>query len=303
MRVNWKGIFPAVTTQFKADQSLDLAATTDHLGRLLKAGIDGLIMLGTVGENCSLEYSEKLDVLRASLKYVDGRVPLLTGVAECSTALACRFAADAEQLGVDGLMVLPAMVYKSDPQETMAHFRTVARASGLPVLCYNNPVSYGVDITPEMFAQLADVETLVAVKESSDNVRRITDLVNAVGDRYLLFNGVDDLVLESVLLGAVGWVAGLVNAFPEETRLLWSLATSDRTEEAIRLYRWFTPLLHLDTHVKLVQYIKLAMAERGFGSETVRAPRLPLQGRERGTVLAVIRQAISARPAPAKVTR
>jgi dihydrodipicolinate synthase/N-acetylneuraminate lyase len=296
MRVNWKGIFPAVTTQFKADQSVDVTATTKHLGRLLDSGVDGLILLGTVGENCSLEYAEKRDVLRASLKFVEGRVPVLTGVAECSTALACRFAADAEQLGVDGLMVLPAMVYKSDPRETMAHFRMVARATGLPILCYNNPVSYGVDITPEMFAQLADVETLVAIKESSDNVRRITDLVNTVGDRYLLFNGVDDLVLESVLLGAVGWVAGLVNAFPEETYSLWSLATGGRYEEALRLYRWFTPLLHLDTHVKLVQYIKLAMAESGFGSETVRAPRLPLEGRERETVLGVIRQAISTRP-------
>src|SRR5438270_6877214 len=224
MRVNWKGVFPAVTTQFKADQSLDLAATTEHLGRLVDAGVDGLILLGTVGENCSLEYAEKLEVLRASLKYVDGRVPLLTGVAECSTALACRFAADAEQLGVDGLMVLPAMVYKSDPRETMAHFRAVARTSDLPILCYNNPVSYGVDITPEMFAQLAGEETLVAIKESSDNVRRLTDLANTVGDRYLLFVGVDDLALESVLLGAVGWVAGLVNAFPDESRRLWDLA-------------------------------------------------------------------------------
>jgi 1-pyrroline-4-hydroxy-2-carboxylate deaminase len=296
MRVNWKGIFPAVTTQLKADQSLDLAATTAHLGRLLDAGVHGLILLGTVGENCSLEHSEKLEVLRAGRKYVEGRVPMLTGVAECSTALACRFAADVEQLGVDGLMVLPAMVYKSDGRETMAHFRMVARASRLPILCYNNPVSYGVDITPEMFAELADVETLVAIKESSDNARRITDLVNTVGSRYLLFNGVDDLALESILLGAAGWVAGLVNAFPEETHSLWSLATSGRYEEALRLYRWFTPLLHLDTHMKLVQYIKLAMAERGFGSEMVRAPRLPLEGRERETVLAIIRRAISTRP-------
>jgi dihydrodipicolinate synthase/N-acetylneuraminate lyase len=296
MHVNWKGIFPAVTTQFKADQSLDVAATTNHLGRLLDAGVDGLIMLGTVGENCSLEYAEKLEVLRATVSFVDGRVPVLSGVAECSTALAGRFAADAERLGVDGLMVLPAMVYKSDPRETIAHFRTVARASRLPVLCYNNPVSYGIDITPEMFAQLADEPTLVAIKESSENVRRITDLTNTVGDRYLLFNGVDDLALESALLGAVGWVAGLVNAFPEETRLLWDLATSGRYEEALRVYRWFTPLLHLDTHVKLVQCIKLAMAECGLGSETVRAPRLPLEGRERDAVLAVIRRGLASRP-------
>jgi 1-pyrroline-4-hydroxy-2-carboxylate deaminase len=296
MHVNWKGIFPAVTTQFKTDQSLDVPATMNHLGRLLDAGMDGLIMLGTVGENCSLEYGEKLDVLRATVKFVNGRVPVLAGVAECSTALACRFAADAERLGVDGLMVLPAMVYKSDPRETIAHFRTVARASRLPILCYNNPVSYGIDITPEMFAQLADEPTLVAIKESSDNVRRLTDLANTVGDRYVLFNGVDDLALESVLLGAVGWVAGLVNAFPEESRLLWDLATSGRHDEALRLYRWFTPLLHLDTHVKLVQCIKLAMAECGLGSEVVRAPRLPLEGRERETVLAIIRRGIATQP-------
>jgi 4-hydroxy-tetrahydrodipicolinate synthase len=296
MHVNWKGLFPAVLTQFKADQSLDLAATTNHFGQLLQAGMDGLILLGTLGENCSLDHAEKREVLRASVKFIEGRVPVLAGVAECSTALACRFAAEAEQLGVDGLMVLPAMVYKSDPCETISHFRAVVQASRLPVLCYNNPVSYGVDITPQMFADLADEETLVAIKESSDNPRRITDLVNTVGDRYLLFNGVDDLVLESVLLGAVGWVGGLVNAFPEESRLLWDLATSGRYEDARGLYRWFTPLLHLDTHPKLVQYIKLATAECGLGSEMVRAPRLPLEGQEREAVLAVIRHAIATRP-------
>ena len=172
---------------------------------------------------------------------------------------------------MDGLMVLPAMVYKSDPRETVAHFRAVARATDLPVLCYNNPVSYGVDLTPEMFAELADEPTLAAIKESSENVRRITDLKNRCGDRYVLFCGVDDLVLESVLLGAVGWVAGLVNAFPEESLLLWDLATHGRHDEAVRLYRWFAPLLHLDTRVKLVQCIKLAAAETGRGAETVRA--------------------------------
>jgi 4-hydroxy-tetrahydrodipicolinate synthase len=163
-------------------------------------------------------------------------------------------------------------------------------------MCYNNPISYGVDITPAMFAELADEPRFVAVKESSENVRRITDLKNACGERYLLFCGVDDLVLESVLLGAVGWVSGLVNAFPEENRRLWDLATAGRYDEALRLYRWYTPLLHLDTHVKLVQYIKLAMAERGYGSEVTRAPRLPLAGQEREEVLAVIRQAVRTRP-------
>src|SRR5436190_9564539 len=229
-------------------------------------------------------------------RVVKGRVQLLSGVAENSTTLACRYARDMEKMGIDGLMVLPAMVYKSDPRETIYHFRAVARATDLLILCYNNPVSYGVDITPAMFADLADEPRFVAIKESSENVRRITDLKNQCGDRYLLFNGVDDLVLESVVLGAVGWVAGLVNAFPEENRLLWDLATAGKYEEALRVYRWYTPLLHLDTHVKLVQYIKLAAAECGHGSETVRAPRLPLAGREREEILKIIRQAIATSP-------
>ncbi|HZY90332.1 MAG TPA: dihydrodipicolinate synthase family protein, partial [Gemmataceae bacterium] len=198
--------------------------------------------------------------------------------------------------GLHGLMVLPAMVYKSDPRETVAHFRAVARASDLPVMCYNNPVSYGVDVTPPMFAELADEPKFVAVKESTENVRRITDLRNLLGERYLLFCGVDDLVLESVLLGADGWVSGLVNAFPAENRLLWDLATAGRWDEARQVYRWYTPLLHLDTHPKLVQYIKLATAETGLGSEVTRAPRLPLVGREREEVLGVIRKAIATRP-------
>jgi len=296
MRCEWRGVFPAAVTHFHDDESLDLDATMKHLDAMIAAGVDGLIMLGTVGENCSLEYAEKLDVLRRTVKHVNGRVPVLTGVAECSTKLACRFAADAEKIGVDGLMVLPAMVYKADGREAMAHFRAVAKASGLPIMVYNNPVSYGVDITPEMFVELADEAKFVAIKESSENVRRITDLKNLCGDRYVLFCGVDDLVLEAVLLGAVGWVSGLVNAFPAENRLLWDLATSGRSEEALKVYRWYTPLLHLDTHVKLVQYIKLAVRECGLGSEKTRAPRLPLAGAERERILGVIRKGIATRP-------
>jgi 4-hydroxy-tetrahydrodipicolinate synthase len=296
MNVNWRGVFPAVTTQFRDDQSLDVAATARHVEQLLGSGVHGIIALGTVGENCSLEYPEKLEVLRGVVRQVRGRVPVLAGVAECTTRLACRFAADARGAGADGLMVLPGMVYKSDPRETLAHFRAVAAATDLPILCYNNPVSYGVDITPAMFAELADEPKFVAIKESSENVRRITDLANACGDRYQLLCGVDDLVLESVVLGAVGWVSGLVNAFPDENRLLWDLATSGQFQRAREVYRWYAPLLHLDTHPKLVQYIKLAMAETGMGSETVRAPRLPLAGREREEILALVRQAIRTRP-------
>lgn len=296
MRTNWHGVYPAAVTHFRDDEALDLDATMNHLDAMIAAGVHGLIMLGTVGENCSLEPTEKRDLLRRTVKHVNGRVPVLSGVAECSTKLACRFAADAEQLGVDGLMVLPAMVYKSDGRETMTHFRTVARASGLPIMVYNNPISYSVDITPEMFVELADEPKFVAIKESSENVRRITDLVNACGDRYTLLCGVDDLVLEAVTLGAVGWVSGLVNAFPAENRLLWDLATAGRREEALRVYRWYTPLLHLDTHVKLVQYIKLAVQECGYGSEKTRAPRLPLVGEERERIRAVIRKGIATRP-------
>ena len=272
--VKWKGVFPALTTQFKKDQSLDLDGTARHLESLIKAGIHGVILLGSVGENTTLESEEKQTVLREMLGVVAGRIPVLSGVSEYTTALACRYARDAEKLGLDGLMVLPAMVYKADRRELMAHFRGVARASDLPIMIYNNPISYNVDLLPEAFVELQDEPTLVAIKESSDNVRRITDIINLVGNRYRMFCGVDDLVLESILLGAQGWVSGLVNAFPEENRALWDLAMAGQWKEALELYRWYTPLLHLDTKIKLVQYIKLAMAECGLGSEMVRAPRL-----------------------------
>ncbi|MCG8356856.1 MAG: dihydrodipicolinate synthase family protein [Kiloniellales bacterium] len=293
--VKWAGVFPAVTTQFRADQSLDLEATAAHIRILMDSGVHGLIMLGTVGENTALEPEEKRAVLRMAIETVDKKIPVLSGVAECSTAMACRFAADGEALGLDGLMALPAMVYKSDARETLNHFRTVARASGLPIMIYNNPVSYGVDLSADMLAALADEPTLVAIKESSDDPRRLTDIVNRCGDRYILFSGVDDLVLESVLLGAVGWVAGMVNAFPAESLRLWDLAVAGKWEQARTLYRWFTPLLHLDTDVKLVQYIKLAQAMAGLGSETVRHPRMILEGAERERVQALIQEALDSR--------
>lgn len=299
MNCDWHGVYPAATTQFRADESIDMEATLAHVDAMLDAGIDGLVLLGTVGENCSLEPAEKLDVLRAVVGHVGGAIPVLSGVAEYTTRLACRYAQKAMKAGVDGLMVLPAMVYKSDPRETVAHYRAVAGATDLPIMAYNNPVSYKVDISPAMFAELADVETLVCIKESSEDVRRITDLKNVVGDRYVLFCGVDDLILESVLLGATGWVSGLVNAFPAENRLLWDLATAGRWEEARAVYRWYTPLLHLDTHVKLVQYIKLCAQECGYGTEMVRAPRLPIVGEERKGVLDIIHKAIATRPAAA----
>ena len=296
MKCTWKGVYPALTTQFHEDETIDFAATAKHLESLIQAGIHGVVLLGTVGENTTLEAEEKLEVLRQMKQAVGGRIPVLSGVAEYTTALACRFARAAEKIGLDGLMVLPAMVYKSDDRETMAHYRAVAGATGLPIMAYNNPISYSVDITPEMFREMEDVPNLVAIKESSENVRRITDLRNIVGDRFVLFGGVDDLVLESVMLGAEGWISGLVNAFPEENRALWDLAASGQWEAARELYRWYTPLLHLDTKVKLVQYIKLAMAETGLGSEKTRAPRLKIEGAEREEILGIIRHAIATRP-------
>ncbi|HXQ41867.1 MAG TPA: dihydrodipicolinate synthase family protein [Candidatus Udaeobacter sp.] len=293
---NWRGVFPAVTTQFKGDQSLDLPATMAHVERLLRSGAHGIIMLGSLGENCALEPDEKRQLVKAAVDTVKGRVPVLTGVAECSTAFAGRFAGDAEKLGADGLMVLPAMVYKSDARETLVHYRSVAKATRLPIMVYNNPVAYGVDVTPDMFGELADVKNIVAIKESSDNVRRITDIVNRCADRYTLFCGVDDLILESLMLGCVGWVAGLVNAFPDETMRVYELAAAKKYSEALTLYRWFMPVLHLDVSVKLVQYIKLAQAMAGIGSETVRTPRLPLEGAEREMVMAAVRRAIDTRP-------
>lgn len=294
--IDWRGVFPAVTTQFKADQSLDLAATSAHVEHLIRAGVHGLIMLGTVGENCSLTPGEKRDVMKMAVETAKGRVPVLSGVAEFTTAAAAAYAADMEKLGVDGLMVLPGMVYKSDARETLAHYRTVARASDLPIMVYNNPVVYGVDITPEMFAELSDEPTIVAIKESSDDVRRLSDIVNLNGERYILFSGVDDLALESMMLGTVGWVSGLVNAFPLESMRLYELASAGKYQEALPLYRWFMPLLHLDVSSKLVQYIKLAQAMAGLGTETVRAPRLVLEGEERQRIMAIIQRGLESRP-------
>jgi dihydrodipicolinate synthase/N-acetylneuraminate lyase len=296
MKPYWQGVFPAVTTQLKKDQSLDLDGTAAHVDVLIDSGITGLIMLGSLGENQALASEEKLRVIEMAVKVGFGRLPVLSGVAENSTTAACEYVRDCEKLGVDGFMLMPAMIYKGDPRETLAHFRTVARATSLPIMIYNNPLSYANDITPEMFAELAEVKNFVALKESSGNTRRITDLRNVVGDRYAIFTGVDDLVLECAILGIDGWVAGSGIAFPRENQYFWELTQAGKWDEARELYRWFTPLLHLDTNVKFVQYIKLAVQECGLGSEWVRAPRLPLVGEERKQVLRIIHQGIKTRP-------
>lgn len=298
MQNDWQGVFPAATTQFKLDQSLDIEATLRHIDAMIEQGIHGLIMLGTVGENCSLEYPEKLDLLKATVDHVGDRVPVLSGVAEYTTRLAARFAKDAEAAGAQGLMVLPAMVYPADHRENVHHFHQVAAASDLPIMIYNNPVSYKIDILPEQFADFVAEEKFVAIKESSEDPRRITDLRNLYGDRFRLFCGVDDLVLESLILGIEGWISGLVNAFPAENRMLWDLARQGDWQGALEVYRWYTPLLHLDTHPKLIQYIKLAVQQCGLGTETTRAPRLNIEGEERAQVLQIIREAITTRPQP-----
>jgi 4-hydroxy-tetrahydrodipicolinate synthase len=292
----WQGVFPAITTQLKKDQSLDLEATARHVDALLASGVSGIIFLGSLGENQALTPDEKRRVIHAMVKAVNGRVPVLSGVAESSTTEACRYVRDCEKAGVDGFMLMPAMLYKGDPRETMAHFRTAAAATGLPIMIYNNPISYANDITPEMFAELADVKNFVALKESAGDTRRITDLHNTIGGRYAIFTGVDNLVLESAILGIDGWVAGSGIAFPAENQYLWDLTRLGKWEQARELYRWFTPLLHLDVSTKFVQYIKLAVQECGLGAEWVRAPRLTLAGEERKRILKIIHDGIAKRP-------
>lgn len=290
------GTYPAVTVQFHKDESLDLEATARHWEALIHSGVSGLIVNGSLGENQQLEPAEKRLVLEAAVKHSNGRVPVLSGVAECSSAAACRFVRDAEKLGASGFMVMPAMVYKADAQETMHHFRVVASSTGRPWMLYNNPVGYTVDVTPEMFVQLADIPNLVALKESSANTRRITELRISLGDRFSLFTGVDDLILESSILGIDGWVAGSGIAFPRENQHFWELTRAGRWDEARAMLRWFHPLLKLDTHIKFVQYIKLAVQQCGLGSEWVRAPRRILEGDERQRVVAIIEEGISSRP-------
>ena len=296
MSVSWRGVFPAVTTQFRADGALDLASTQRGVEEQIRAGVHGLIMLGSVGENCSLDPQEKRQILAATKEVAARKVPVLSGVAEYTTAQSVAFARECEKIGIDGLMVLPGMVYKADEREALAHFRAVAAASGLPIMIYNNPPAYNVDVTPEGFKDLASERRVVAIKESSENLRRLTDIVNLTGDRYTLFCGVDDLILESVLLGAVGWVSGLVNVFPKESVRLWELAAKGDWERARAIYRWFMPTLHLDTSPKLVQMIKLGQKIVGNGSAVTRAPRLALEGEELKRVTRLYEEAVANRP-------
>lgn len=296
VKSSWSGIFPALTTKFTSDDKLDLKLMEKHINNQIKAGVDGLVVLGSLGENGSLSSDEKREVLKLAVSIGGGKIPVLACIAETTTASACGFVETGMHDGADGFMLLPPMRYQSDRRETMQYLRTVANASDRPVMLYNNPVAYRVDVTPDMFVELADEPKFIAIKESSENVRRVTDIMNLVGGRYRIFTGVDDLALESLVLGAVGWVAGLVCAFPRETVVLYKLIKAGRMQQALQLYRWFMPLLHLDVSVKFVQNIKLAEAMAGEGTENVRAPRLPLAGDERAQVVRVIEQALKTRP-------
>jgi len=293
---NWSGVFPAATTQFTPALELDLPATQAVQSALVREGVHGLVLLGTVGENNSLSAAEKRSVLQAAVAAVAGKVPLIAGVSELTTANAVAYARDCERIGVDGLMVLPAMVYLPTPQELEYHLRSVAQATSLPIMLYNNPPAYRVNVGIETLQRLADQPNVVALKESAPDARRFTDLSNALGERYVLFAGLDDVVFEAVLLGARGWVSGLTNAFPAESLALYAALRAGDLQRARRLYRWFMPLLHLDSDPDLVQAIKLAEQLMGRGSERVRPPRLPLAGERRAAVTRLVEHARDTRP-------
>ena len=296
MTTGWRGVFPAATTQFAEDLNLDIAATQRGLDALVKDGVNGLIALGTCGENNSLDAAEKRTVLKAAIEVVNRRVPVVVGVSELDTRRAVAFARDAEALGVDGLMALPAMVYVPKPEELVAHFRAIAAATSLPIMLYNNPPAYRVAIGFDVLKALQDIPNIKAVKESAPDPRRFTDLANEFGDRFDLFAGLDDIALEGLMLGAKGWVSGLTSAFPLESVELVAAAERGDWATARRIYRWFMPLLHLDAEHDLVQSIKLAEEIMGRGSERVRMPRLPLTGARRAEVIAMVEKAAATRP-------
>jgi 1-pyrroline-4-hydroxy-2-carboxylate deaminase len=292
----WQGVYPAATTQFAADLSLDTAACRQVITALVEDGVDGLVLLGTVGENNSLRPEEKRVALKAAVEAVGGKVPLIAGVSELSTDRAVEFVRDAQKLGIDGFMLLPAMVYVPTADELFAHFRAVAEATHLPIMLYNNPLAYRVCIELDTLEKLAEIPNIVAVKESSPDTRRFTDIFNRFGDRFTLLAGLDDVALEGFLLGATGWVSGLTSAFPRESVAMVKAVQRGDWSEARRIYRWFMPLLHLDADHDLVQSIKLAEQIMGRGSERVRLPRLPLSGARRADVTARVERCRATRP-------
>ncbi|HZP21495.1 MAG TPA: dihydrodipicolinate synthase family protein [Bauldia sp.] len=292
----WRGVYSAITTKLDPSEEVDLAAVRADVRFQIDGGVHGIVCCGSLGEASTLSADEKIAIAQAVKEEAAGRVPVILTIAEDSTRAAARLAERAAALDLDGLMVLPAMRYVSTPRETIRHFRTLARASDLGIMVYNNPVAYSVDITPPMFAEIADEKRFVAIKESSADIRRISDIVNLVGDRYAIFTGVDDLALESLVLGAVGWVAGLVCAFPKETVAIHDLVNAGRLKEAREIYRWFMPLLHLDVSHRFVQNIKVVEQMVRGTATTVRAPRLELEGEELARVKSLVAAAMKNRP-------
>lgn len=294
--VNWHGVFPAVSTQFKADFSLDLDATHRVIKNLVKDGVSGLVVNGTVGENTSMTTQEKRSVIEVAVDAAAGQVPVLSGVAELTTANAREMVAEAGKAQADGIMLMPPLVYSPTIRETVAYFRTIAASTDLPIMLYNNPLIYKNDVTPDVLTTMADCDNIVAFKDSSGNTRPFIDIPNAVGDRFVLFAGLDDVVLECVAVGAAGWVSGMSNVFPREGETLFRLAKQGRFDEALALYRWFMPLLHLDYRPDLVQCIKLCEEMVGRGSAITRPPRLPLEGQTLAEVKVVVEKALACRP-------
>jgi len=296
MAVSWKGVFPAITTKFTSQNQLDLGLFKKNLSAQLDAGINGIVLGGSLGEASVLTNDEKEILVKETLLFVEGKVPVIINIAEGSTDVAIELAQKASLWGAQGLMLLPPMRYKADDRETVQYFKDVAESTSLPIMIYNNPVDYKIDVTIDMFAELASMSNIQAIKESTRDVTNVTRLRNAFGDRFSILCGVDTLALEELVLGADGWVAGLVCAFPAETVAVFKLVKAGRIEEAINIYRWFMPLLELDIHSKLVQYIKLAESKTGIGSEFVRRPRLILEGAERQRIENIIDTGIKNRP-------
>lgn len=289
----WSGVFPAVTTKLKQDGAVDIAATQSSIDRLIRNGVSGVIVLPMLGENAAISLAEKEQIIRAAKEAVAGRVPLLSGLAETSGANATAAARSFQSWGAEGLMLFPALGYKTDDRETAEWYKLVAGSSDLPIMIYNNPIAYGVDVTPEVLKHLADTPQIVAVKEETGDIRRVTDLYIAHKDRFQVFCGVDDLIVESMSLGAVGWVSGMTNVWPAQCVHLFQLCAAGKFAEARELYRVVTPAFHLDTHVKLVQYIKLAESLEYGAPEWTRSPRLPLVGEERDFVIKTVSDAIA----------
>ena len=294
--ISWNGVFPALTTKFTADDKLDFPLFEKNLSAQLNAGVAGVILGGTLGESSVLSNDEKFSLVKFTVEKVAGKVPVVMNIAEGSTRDAVKLADEAKKCGAKGLMMLPPMRYKSDHRETVEYFKAVANSTDMPIMVYNNPIDYKVDVTLDMFAELTACKNIEAVKESTRDISNVTRMISRFGDRFKILCGVDTLAMEEILMGAHGWVAGLVCAFPAETVAIFKLVKAGRVSEALTIYRWFLPLLELDIHAKLVQYIKLAETEAGIGSEHVRAPRLILVGEERERILKIIRDGIAVRP-------